>query len=182
MLRWFFLLSKKKKSFLHQIIFFIYLNEISFSKIRSIILAVKLRELFFFEITTNKPVKYAFIWISLQALKLRLPLGLFHNILQNLLQTSNFCFGYIHLSCFFETFPREGEVDKFDFNENLGVELHCLLDSVSSIKDSSIAMETLLHQMVWIFGQHEKVLGQLMLRPGERYRSVGLLVWLLPRF
>ena len=35
-----------------------------------------------------------------------LGLGLFQNIFYNLLMyTNNFCFGYITVSCFFETFP-----------------------------------------------------------------------------
>ena len=35
-----------------------------------------------------------------------LGLGLFQNMFQNLLiYTNNFCFGYIAVSCFFETFP-----------------------------------------------------------------------------
>ena len=56
------LLSKRKKCFFGaQRNSLINLYEISFSKIQIIFLAVHLRELFFFEITTYQLSKYAFI-------------------------------------------------------------------------------------------------------------------------
>ena len=49
---------------------------------------------------------------------------MFHNLL---MYTDNFCFGYIAVSCFFETFPGVGVagwvVGKSDFNENPVVSL-----------------------------------------------------------
>ena len=53
-----------------------------------------------------------------------LGLGLFQNLFHNLLiYTNNFCFGYITVSCFFETFPVWLGVGKSDFNENPVVSL-----------------------------------------------------------
>ena len=64
-------------------------------------------------------------------------LGLFQNMFHNLLMhANNFCFGYINVSCFFETFP-DGwvagggggwVVGKSDFNENPVVGLDLDLD------------------------------------------------------
>ena len=52
-----------------------------------------------------------------------LGLGLFQNMFHNLLiYTNNFCFGYIAVSCFFETFPpgwlAGWQFGKSYFNEN----------------------------------------------------------------
>ena len=48
-----------------------------------------------------------------------LGLGLFQNMFHNLLiYTNKFCFGYIAVSCFFETFLAGWPVRKFDFNKN----------------------------------------------------------------
>ena len=61
-------------------------------------------------------------------------IGLLQNMFHNLLiYTNNFCFGYITVSCFFQTFPGWlggwlGVVGKSDFNENPGVSLDLDLD------------------------------------------------------
>ena len=58
-----------------------------------------------------------------------LGVGLFQNIFYNLLiYTNNFCFGYITVSCFFETFPGDWVVGKTNFNENPVVSLDLNLD------------------------------------------------------
>ena len=58
-----------------------------------------------------------------------LGLGLFQNMFHNLLiYTKHFCFGYIAVSCFFETFPAGWVVGKSDFNENPVVSLDLDLD------------------------------------------------------
>ena len=49
-------------------------------------------------------------------------LGFFQNMFHNLL--NNFCFWYIDVSCFFETFLASWVVEKSDFTENPVDSLH----------------------------------------------------------
>ena len=54
-----------------------------------------------------------------------LGLGLFQNMFHNLIiYTNNFCFGWIAVSCFFETLPAGWVAGKSNFNENAVVSPH----------------------------------------------------------
>ena len=68
-----------------------------------------------------------------------LGLGWFLNMFQNLLiYTNNFCFGYITVTCFFETFPGGWVVKKSKFNENPVVSLDLDFCQVSIGKTLSL--------------------------------------------
>ena len=67
--------------------------------------------------------------VSLDSQWIVFSLGLFKNMLHNLLMyTNNFCFGYIAVSCFFETFLAGWVVGKSNFNENPVISLDLNLD------------------------------------------------------